>query len=78
MVDDVTNTTRITITTQNGVVTEVSTGAFLFLYDDEIGDQITVIGELTPGFIQECLIINPIEQFANQYESGEIEHGDGG
>jgi hypothetical protein len=64
--------TKIMITSENGEVTEFETTDFLLLFDDG-GEQVGVVGELTPEFIQECLIINPIEQFAKQYEEGELE-----
>ncbi|WP_336774196.1 hypothetical protein [Paenibacillus sp. MMO-58] len=61
---------RITITNDNGEIEEIESNAFVIVFDS--GSDIGVTGELTPEFIQECLIIGPIEQFAQQYEKGEI------
>lgn len=45
---------------------------FLLLYNNEKTDNIECYGNIDNNFIQELLICNPIEQFAKQYESGEI------
>lgn len=62
---------RINVVLKDGTILDLRPEAFILLWDDKENDSIGVAGELTTHFIQECLIINPIEQFAKQWEERE-------